>query len=55
MSSGDHHENLTEEMPAELPPLKWPRATFDGLVQNLRFPENWMKRDRHRLMLRLDM
>ncbi|KAJ0621548.1 hypothetical protein HanIR_Chr01g0009891 [Helianthus annuus] len=41
MSTGDHHEDFTEEMSAELPPLKWPRATFDGLVQNLRFPENW--------------
>ncbi|MFS7931664.1 hypothetical protein Hanom_Chr04g00358591 [Helianthus anomalus] len=27
-------------MSVELPPLKWPRETFDVLVQNLRFPEN---------------
>ncbi|KAJ0909640.1 hypothetical protein HanRHA438_Chr07g0323861 [Helianthus annuus] len=41
MSTGEHHEDLSEEMSAELPPLKWPRATFDGLIQNLRFPESW--------------
>ncbi|MFS7972187.1 hypothetical protein Hanom_Chr09g00841761 [Helianthus anomalus] len=41
MSTGDHLENSTEEMSAELPPLKWSRATFDGLIQNLRFPESW--------------
>ncbi|KAJ0657758.1 hypothetical protein HanLR1_Chr14g0550301 [Helianthus annuus] len=41
MSTGEHHEDLSEEMSAELPLLKWPRATFDGLVQNLKFPENW--------------
>ncbi|KAJ0565856.1 hypothetical protein HanIR_Chr06g0267251 [Helianthus annuus] len=41
MSTGGHHEDLSEEMSAELPPLKWPRATFDGLIQNFRFPESW--------------
>ncbi|KAJ0447746.1 hypothetical protein HanRHA438_Chr17g0815791 [Helianthus annuus] len=41
MSTGEHHEDLSEEMSAELPPLKCPRATFDGLIQNLKFPESW--------------
>ncbi|KAJ0667385.1 hypothetical protein HanPI659440_Chr17g0677241 [Helianthus annuus] len=41
MSTGEHQEDLAEEMSAELPPLKWPRASFDGLIQNFRFPENW--------------
>ncbi|MFS7906684.1 hypothetical protein Hanom_Chr01g00062141 [Helianthus anomalus] len=41
MSTGDHHEDSTEEMAAELPPLKWSRATFDGLIWNFRFLENW--------------
>ncbi|KAJ0518627.1 hypothetical protein HanLR1_Chr11g0417371 [Helianthus annuus] len=41
MSTGEHQEDLAEEMSAELPPLKWPRASFDGLIQNLKFPENW--------------
>ncbi|KAJ0532131.1 hypothetical protein HanIR_Chr09g0393321 [Helianthus annuus] len=41
MSTGEHQEDLSEEMSAELPPLMWPRAAFHGLVQNLRFPENW--------------
>ncbi|KAJ0667670.1 hypothetical protein HanPI659440_Chr17g0680351 [Helianthus annuus] len=41
MSTGEYHEDLSEEMSAELPPLKWPRATFDSLVQNFRFPETW--------------
>ncbi|KAF5784962.1 hypothetical protein HanXRQr2_Chr10g0422981 [Helianthus annuus] len=41
MSTGDHHEDSMEEMSVELPPLKWSRATFDGLVRNLRFSENW--------------
>ncbi|MFS7996507.1 hypothetical protein Hanom_Chr12g01130741 [Helianthus anomalus] len=40
MSTGDHNED-SEEMSVELPPLKWPRATFDGLTQNLRFPGSW--------------
>ncbi|MFS7911167.1 hypothetical protein Hanom_Chr02g00114861 [Helianthus anomalus] len=40
MSTGDHREDSTEEMCAKLPPLKWSRATFDGLIRNLRFPEN---------------
>ncbi|MFS7958135.1 hypothetical protein Hanom_Chr07g00674581 [Helianthus anomalus] len=34
MSTGDHHEDSTEEMAAELPPLKWSRETFDGLIRN---------------------
>ncbi|KAF5773923.1 hypothetical protein HanXRQr2_Chr13g0594271 [Helianthus annuus] len=41
MSTGEHQEDLAEEMSTELPPLKWPRATFDGLIRNLKFPENW--------------
>ncbi|MFS7912942.1 hypothetical protein Hanom_Chr02g00135811 [Helianthus anomalus] len=28
-------------MVAELPPLKWSWATFDGLIQNFKFPESW--------------
>ncbi|KAM0031881.1 hypothetical protein Hdeb2414_s0017g00514301 [Helianthus debilis subsp. tardiflorus] len=42
MSTRDHHEDSTEEMFVELPPLMWSRANFDGLIQNLRFPENWV-------------
>ncbi|MFS7934952.1 hypothetical protein Hanom_Chr05g00397711 [Helianthus anomalus] len=41
MSTGDHHEDSTEDMVAELPPLKWFRATFDGLIHHFRFPESW--------------
>ncbi|KAM0064515.1 hypothetical protein Hdeb2414_s0003g00103831 [Helianthus debilis subsp. tardiflorus] len=41
MSTGEHQEGLAEDMSTELPPLKWSRASFDGLVQNLKFPENW--------------
>ncbi|KAJ0783556.1 hypothetical protein HanLR1_Chr01g0021681 [Helianthus annuus] len=41
MSTGEYQEDQSEEMSTELPSLKWPRATFDGLVQNFRFPENW--------------
>ncbi|KAJ0448514.1 hypothetical protein HanPSC8_Chr17g0784341 [Helianthus annuus] len=40
MSTGDHHED-SEEMSVELPSLKWPRASFDGLIRNLKFSENW--------------
>ncbi|MFS7952332.1 hypothetical protein Hanom_Chr07g00605721 [Helianthus anomalus] len=40
MSIGDHFED-SEEMSVELPPLKWPRATFDGLIQNLKFSKRW--------------
>ncbi|KAJ0487828.1 hypothetical protein HanLR1_Chr14g0556191 [Helianthus annuus] len=41
MSTGAHQEGLAEEMSTELPPLKWSRASFDGLVQNFKFPESW--------------
>ncbi|KAJ0447759.1 hypothetical protein HanHA89_Chr17g0708981 [Helianthus annuus] len=41
MSTGDHHEDSAEDMAANLPPLKWSRATFDGLIRNLKFPEGW--------------
>uniref|UniRef100_A0A251RMQ0 Putative transposase (Putative), gypsy type n=1 Tax=Helianthus annuus TaxID=4232 RepID=A0A251RMQ0_HELAN len=41
MSTGEHQEGFTEEMSTELPPLKWSRASFDGLVQNFKFPESW--------------
>ncbi|KAJ0575917.1 hypothetical protein HanPSC8_Chr05g0195011 [Helianthus annuus] len=41
MSTGDHHEDSAEEMTAELPPLKWSRATFDDLIRNFKFPESW--------------
>ncbi|MFS7959987.1 hypothetical protein Hanom_Chr08g00697601 [Helianthus anomalus] len=41
MSTGDHHDDSAEEMTAELPPLKWSRATFHGLIRNFKFPESW--------------
>ncbi|MFS8031904.1 hypothetical protein Hanom_Chr17g01551381 [Helianthus anomalus] len=41
MSTGDYHEDFIEEMASELPPLKWSRATFEGLIRNTRFPKNW--------------
>ncbi|KAM0024744.1 hypothetical protein Hdeb2414_s0022g00619251 [Helianthus debilis subsp. tardiflorus] len=41
MSTREHHEDSTEEMSVEIPPLKWSRATFDGLVRNFRFSDNW--------------
>ncbi|KAJ0456220.1 hypothetical protein HanIR_Chr15g0759931 [Helianthus annuus] len=41
MLTEDHHEDSAEEMAVELPPLKWSRATFDGLIQNFKFPESW--------------
>ncbi|KAM0026263.1 hypothetical protein Hdeb2414_s0020g00556151 [Helianthus debilis subsp. tardiflorus] len=57
MSTGNHHEYSTEDMSAELPPLNWFKATFDGLIRNLQFPENWraryLKRVRWRRMLQL--
>ncbi|KAF5796500.1 hypothetical protein HanRHA438_Chr08g0364401 [Helianthus annuus] len=28
-------------MAVELPPLKWSKETFDGLIRNFRFPESW--------------
>ncbi|KAJ0634182.1 hypothetical protein HanOQP8_Chr17g0680171 [Helianthus annuus] len=41
MSTGDHHEDSAEEMVVELPPLKWSRETFDGLIRKFKFPESW--------------
>ncbi|KAJ0735265.1 hypothetical protein HanPI659440_Chr11g0430171 [Helianthus annuus] len=41
MSTGENQESLAEEMSSELPPLKWPRGSFDGLMRNLKFPESW--------------
>ncbi|MFS7984435.1 hypothetical protein Hanom_Chr11g00986411 [Helianthus anomalus] len=41
MSTRDHHEDSAEEMTPELPPLKWSRATFDGLIRHFKFPESW--------------
>ncbi|KAM0030873.1 hypothetical protein Hdeb2414_s0017g00502091 [Helianthus debilis subsp. tardiflorus] len=40
MSTDDHRED-SEEMSVELPPLKWPRASFEGLIQNLRSLRTW--------------
>ncbi|MFS8008043.1 hypothetical protein Hanom_Chr14g01268041 [Helianthus anomalus] len=37
MSTRDHHEDSVEEMAAKLPPLKWSRETFDGLIRTLNF------------------
>ncbi|MFS7985905.1 hypothetical protein Hanom_Chr11g01004171 [Helianthus anomalus] len=28
-------------MRAIVPPLKWSKETFDGLVQNFKFPDSW--------------
>ncbi|KAJ0456361.1 hypothetical protein HanIR_Chr15g0761561 [Helianthus annuus] len=41
MSTGDHHEDSSEEMVAGLPPLKGSKETFDGLVRNFKFPVSW--------------
>ncbi|KAJ0845156.1 hypothetical protein HanRHA438_Chr15g0710451 [Helianthus annuus] len=41
MSTGGNQEGLAEEMSTELPPLKWPRGSFDGLMRNLKLPESW--------------
>ncbi|KAJ0609197.1 hypothetical protein HanRHA438_Chr03g0138251 [Helianthus annuus] len=41
MSTGENQESLAEEMSSELPPLKWPRGSFDGLMRNLKLPESW--------------
>ncbi|MFS8017233.1 hypothetical protein Hanom_Chr15g01377991 [Helianthus anomalus] len=41
MPTGDHHEDSSEEMAVGLPPLKWSRETFDGLIRNLKFPDGW--------------
>ncbi|MFS8003819.1 hypothetical protein Hanom_Chr13g01218351 [Helianthus anomalus] len=47
MSTGDHHEDSTEEIAVELPPLKWSRETFDSLIRNFRFPKSWDARYRN--------
>ncbi|KAJ0482093.1 hypothetical protein HanIR_Chr13g0650041 [Helianthus annuus] len=41
MSTGEHHEDLAEEMSTALPPLKWSKTAFDGLIRNLKFSESW--------------
>ncbi|KAJ0480237.1 hypothetical protein HanIR_Chr13g0629271 [Helianthus annuus] len=41
MSTGENQESLAEEMSSKLPPLKWPRGSFDGLMRNLKLPESW--------------
>ncbi|KAJ0713979.1 hypothetical protein HanPI659440_Chr13g0484521 [Helianthus annuus] len=41
MSTGEHHEDSSEEMAAGLPPLKWPKETFDGMLRNFKFPDSW--------------
>ncbi|KAM0000854.1 hypothetical protein Hdeb2414_s0005g00161661 [Helianthus debilis subsp. tardiflorus] len=41
MSTGEHHEDSSEEMSANLPSLKWSRETFDNMVQNFKFPDSW--------------
>ncbi|MFS7953700.1 hypothetical protein Hanom_Chr07g00621711 [Helianthus anomalus] len=40
MSTGERHEDSSEEMSAGLPPLKWSMDTFDSMVQNFRFPDS---------------
>ncbi|KAM0040299.1 hypothetical protein Hdeb2414_s0012g00392151 [Helianthus debilis subsp. tardiflorus] len=41
MSTGERHEESSEEMPAGLPPLKWPKEIFDSMVRNFKFPDSW--------------
>ncbi|MFS7936462.1 hypothetical protein Hanom_Chr05g00415871 [Helianthus anomalus] len=41
MSTGEHHEDSSDEMASGLPPLKWPKETFDGMVRNFKFPDSW--------------
>ncbi|KAM0055950.1 hypothetical protein Hdeb2414_s0006g00212161 [Helianthus debilis subsp. tardiflorus] len=41
MSAGERQEDSLEEMSAGLPPLKWPRETFDDLVQSFKFLNSW--------------
>ncbi|KAF5822881.1 hypothetical protein HanRHA438_Chr01g0032751 [Helianthus annuus] len=41
MSTGERHEDSLEEMSVGLPPLKWSKKVFDGLVQNFKFPNSW--------------
>ncbi|KAJ0505887.1 hypothetical protein HanRHA438_Chr12g0560551 [Helianthus annuus] len=44
MSTGEHHEDSSEEMATDLPPLKWPKETFDVMVRNFNFPDSWEAR-----------
>ncbi|MFS7990912.1 hypothetical protein Hanom_Chr11g01064551 [Helianthus anomalus] len=39
MFTGEHPDDSAEEMSASLPPLKWSKEIFDGLVQNFKFPK----------------
>ncbi|MFS8019251.1 hypothetical protein Hanom_Chr15g01401591 [Helianthus anomalus] len=41
MSTGERHKDSSKEMYAGLPPLKWSKETFNGLVQNFKFPDSW--------------
>ncbi|KAJ0959108.1 hypothetical protein HanPSC8_Chr00c520g0808921 [Helianthus annuus] len=41
MSTKEHLEDSSEEMFASLPPLKWSKDIFDGLVKNFKFLESW--------------
>ncbi|MFS7921048.1 hypothetical protein Hanom_Chr03g00232031 [Helianthus anomalus] len=41
MSTGERHEDSSKEMFVNLPPLKWPRETFDSMVRNFKFPDSW--------------
>ncbi|KAF5783160.1 hypothetical protein HanRHA438_Chr11g0517361 [Helianthus annuus] len=41
MSTIELHQDSSEEMSAVIPPLKWSKETFDGLVQNFKFPDSW--------------
>ncbi|MFS7978608.1 hypothetical protein Hanom_Chr10g00917431 [Helianthus anomalus] len=41
MSTVELHEDSSKEMSASVPPSKWSKETFDGLVQNFKFPESW--------------
>ncbi|MFS8002695.1 hypothetical protein Hanom_Chr13g01205081 [Helianthus anomalus] len=34
-------EDSSEEMYANLPPLKWSTETFNIMVQNFEFPDSW--------------
>ncbi|KAF5805607.1 hypothetical protein HanXRQr2_Chr05g0211341 [Helianthus annuus] len=41
MSTVDYHEDSSDEMVAGLPPLKWSKETFDGLVRSFKFLDSW--------------
>ncbi|MFS7918942.1 hypothetical protein Hanom_Chr03g00207111 [Helianthus anomalus] len=41
MSTKEHLEDSSEEMSASLPPLKWSKEVFDGLMKNFKFPDSW--------------